>query len=76
MHIIAHVFVLYLCIIYEYLLMSLRISYIICSEKLPDDNPNKPKGFFDKLGAKISASLEVRDIFCVLCISYLVFFIF
>ena len=35
------------------------VCRIICSDKLPDDNPNKPKGFFDKLGAKISASLEV-----------------
>lgn len=41
---------------------------IVCSDKLPDDNPNKPKGIFEKLGAKISASLEVRDIF--LCCAY------
>ena len=48
------------------------VCHIICSDKLPDDNPNKPKGFFDKLGAKISASLEVRGIFCIVHIICLV----
>lgn len=37
-----------------------ELKRVLRGEKLPEDHPNKPKGFFEKAFAKVSASIEAE----------------